>query len=134
MGPLSGTAILVADNDADSLDVLAYVISEQGAAVRTATNAREVLEVLRTWRPDIMLLDIAMPEMDGYDLLTAIRQEPSLHAIPAVAVTGHTYASDKQRAEDVGFARHIAKPVDIDTLLQIITELVPEVVRQTATD
>jgi CheY-like chemotaxis protein len=125
VGPLSGTGVLVADNDADSLDVIEFVIASQGATVRSATSAREALEILRTWRPDVMLLDIAMPEMDGYDLLTAIRREPSLRGIPAVAVTGHAYARDKQRAEAVGFARHITKPVDIDTLIGVIAELVP---------
>ena len=126
-GALSGTAVLVADDDAESLDVIEDVIAEQGATVRSATNAREALELLRTWRPDIILLDIAMPEMDGYDLLATIRRQPSLCAIPAIAVTGHGYARDKQRAKDVGFAKHITKPVDIDTLVHVIAELVPAV-------
>jgi two-component system, chemotaxis family, CheB/CheR fusion protein len=124
-GQLSGTAVLVADDDVESLDAIEDVIAEQGATVRSAKNAREALEVLRTWRPDILVLDIAMPEMDGYDLLATIRREPSLRAIPAIAVTGHGYARDKRRAEDVGFAKHITKPVDIDTLVDIIAELVP---------
>jgi two-component system, chemotaxis family, CheB/CheR fusion protein len=122
-GVLSGRAVLVADDDAESLDVIADVIAEEGATVRSATSAREALELLRTWRPDILLLDIAMPEIDGYDLLATIRREPSLRTIPAVAMTGHGYARDKQRAADVGFAKHITKPVDIDTLVHVIAEL-----------
>jgi CheY-like chemotaxis protein len=122
-GALSGTAVLVADDDDESLDVIEDVIAEQGATVRGATNAREVLHILRTWRPDVIVLDIRMPGMDGYDLLAAIRREPSLRAIPAVAVTGHGHARDKQLAEAVGFAKHITKPVDIDTLVHVIAGL-----------
>ena len=123
-GAPSGTAVLVADDDLESLEVMEDVIAEQGATVRSASNAGEVLEVLRTWRPDVIVLDIAMPEMNGHDLLATIRQEPSLRAIPAVAMTGHGHARDKQRAQDVGFAKHITKPVDIDTLVHVIAELV----------
>ena len=77
-GGLNGTSVLIVDNDVDSLDIVELIIAEQGGTVRSATSGREVLEVLRTWRPDIILLDISMPEMDGYDLLAAIRREPAL--------------------------------------------------------
>jgi diguanylate cyclase len=125
IGGLSGTTVLIVDNDVDSLDIVELIIAEQGGTVRSATSGREVLEVLQTWRPDIILLDISMPEMDGYDLLAAIRREPALRSIPAVALTGHGYARDKQRSEDAGFVRHITKPLDIETLLRVIVELVP---------
>jgi CheY-like chemotaxis protein len=123
---LLGIAVLVVDNDPDNLDVIEHVITEYGGSVRTATDAREVLEILRTWRPDVMLLDIAMPEMDGYALLEAIRRDGTLRAIPAVAVTGHAYGHDKRRAADAGFARHVTKPVDIDVMIGVIAALVPD--------
>jgi CheY-like chemotaxis protein len=123
-GQLSGTAVLVADGDAES-STSSRTSSRKKARQSEALRTRERLWRSRTWRPDVILLDIAMPEMDGYDLLATIRREPSLRAIPAVAVTGHGYARDKQRAEDVGFAKHITKPVDIDTLVDVIAELVP---------
>jgi CheY-like chemotaxis protein len=122
---LIGIAVLAVDNDPDNLDVIEHVITEFGGSVRTATDAREVVEILRTWRPDVMLLDIAMPEVDGYDLLDAIRRDATLRAIPAVAVTGHAFDHDKRRAVDAGFARHVTKPVDIDVLIRVIAELVP---------
>jgi CheY-like chemotaxis protein len=125
VGGLSGTTVLVVDNDVDSLDIVELVIAEQGGTVRSATSGREVLEVLQTWRPDLILLDLSMPEMDGYDLLAAIRLEPALRSIPAVALTGHGYARDKQRCEEAGFVRHITKPLDIETLLSVIAALVP---------
>ena len=122
---LFGIAVLVADNDPDSLEVIEHVVATYGGSVRTAADAREVVEILQTWRPDVMLLDISMPELDGYDLLKAIRRDVALRAIPAVAVTGHAYAADKRRAADAGFARHVTKPVDIDVLIHVIAELVP---------
>jgi CheY-like chemotaxis protein len=126
VGGLSGTTVLVVDNDVDNLDIVELIIAEHGGTVRSATSGREVLEVLRTWRPDVILLDISMPEMDGYDLLAAIRREPALRSIPAVAVTAHGYARDKQRSEDAGFVRHITKPIDIETLIRVIAELAPK--------
>jgi CheY-like chemotaxis protein len=125
VGGLSGTTVLVVDNDVDNLEIIEMIVAEQGGTVRSATSGREVLEVLPTWRPDVILVDLSMPEMDGYDLLAAIRRDPALRPIPAVALTGHGYARDKQRCEEAGFARHITKPVDIETLLRVIAELVP---------
>ena len=66
---LAGISVLLVDDDADNSELLALYVEAQGASVRTAESAREALEVLSSWKPDVMLLDISMPEMDGYDLL-----------------------------------------------------------------
>jgi CheY-like chemotaxis protein len=79
---LSGIAILIADDNVDTLDVLRDLTAFEGATVRTAINAREALAVLRTWTPDVLLLDLSMPDMDGCELLTAIRRQPALRGIP----------------------------------------------------
>ncbi len=121
---LDGIEVLVADDDIDNLDVLAHLMTEYGAVVRTAGSAQEVLDLIPTWTPDVLLLDIAMPLMDGYDLLKAIRREAMLRDVPAVAVTAGAYERDKQRALEEGFAAHISKPVDIDTLVNLVRSLV----------
>ena len=122
---LTGTSILLVDDDADLVELLDYVLVEEGATVRTATTAREALKVVRTSTPDVMLLDIAMPEIDGYELLTVIRRDPALSKIPALAVTGYTGEREKYRSRAAGFANHVTKPFDIATLVNLIATLAP---------
>ena len=115
----------MADDDADTIAVLAEFIADEGATVRTAKSALEALEVLRRWTPDVMLFDISMPEMDGCELLTIIRRQPALRGILAVAVTGYGEARDRLRYAEAGFEAHITKPFDGETLVQLIASLVP---------
>jgi CheY-like chemotaxis protein len=126
---LTGTAILLVDDDADVVEILNYVLAEEGATVRTATKAREALMILRIWRPDVMLLDISMPEIDGYELLTRIRREPALHEVPAVAVTGYATERERNRSMAAGFSRHVTKPFEVPTLVHLITTLAPSPLR-----
>jgi CheY-like chemotaxis protein len=122
---LTGTAVLFVDDDLDIVEAIDCVLGDEGANVRTATTAREALRVLETWIPDVMLLDLAMPEMDGYELLRVIRRERSLRGIPAVAVTGYAGERERQRAQAAGFAEHVAKPSDLTTLVHLIRQLTP---------
>ena len=101
---LAGTSLLMVDDDPDGLALLEFVVELAGATVRSATNARDALETLTSFKPDVMLLDISLPEMDGYDLLKAIRRDPAMRNVPALAVTAHAYERDKQRASEAGFS------------------------------
>jgi CheY-like chemotaxis protein len=122
---LNGTAILMADDDAEVLEVLQDLITDEGATVRSATSAHDALEVLRTWTPDIVLLDISMPDMDGCELLMLIHRQDALREVPAVAVTGYDDARDQKRCTDAGFAGHITKPFYVETLVNLIATLAP---------
>jgi diguanylate cyclase len=123
---LKGTGVLLADDDPESLDVLQEIAVQEGATVRTAIDAAEVLEILRTWTPDVILIDIGMPVVDGYELLKRIRGMPAAGSIPAVAVTGYAYERDKQLCIEAGFAGYIAKPFDVDELIQLVATLAPK--------
>ncbi len=112
------------DDNQDSLEALEYLISKEGAIVKKAKNAREALELLRTWTPDVLLLDIAMPEVDGCELLTTIRGMERLREVPAVAVTARAFDRDKERSAKAGFAAHISKPYEIEALVELIGGLV----------
>ena len=90
--------MLIVDDEVDIVELLEFVIAGAGATVRRATSAREALELLPSFKPDVMLLDIGMPDMDGYQLLSAIRSNPKLEKVPAVAVTGYGYQKDKEHA------------------------------------
>ncbi len=123
---LNGTAILMADDDAEVLEVLEDLIADEGATVRSATSARGALEVLRTWTPDVLLLDISMTDMDGCELLMLIHRQADLREVPAVAVTGYDDARDRKRCTQAGFAGHITKPFFVETLVHLIATLVPK--------
>ena len=120
---LNGTAILMADDDAEVLEGL---VAYEGATVRSATSARGALEVLRTWTPDVLLLDISMPDMDGCELLMRIHGQADLREVPAVAVTGYDDARDRKRCTQAGFAGHITKPFFVETLINLIATLAPK--------
>jgi CheY-like chemotaxis protein len=121
--PLAGIEILFADDDIDSREIVSFLLTHEGATVRTARSAGEALEFLAAWRPHVILLDIAMPVVDGYDLLSAIRNEPGLQDVPAVAVTANAYPADKARAFSVGFAAHVTKPFAPAALVTLIEHL-----------
>ncbi len=120
---LAGTAVLLADDDADSVAILEYLIAKEGGTVRTVKNAREALELLLTWTPDVLLLDIAMPDMDGVELLATVRGLARLRDVPAVAVTALAYESDRARCIEAGFVEHVSKPYEAEMLLDLIAAL-----------
>jgi two-component system CheB/CheR fusion protein len=81
------------------------------------------LQIAKAKRFDLVISDISMPEMDGYQLLNELRQLPEMAEIPAVALTGYGRSADVQRTRDEGFAEHLTKPLDLDRLLQIVKRL-----------
>ena len=89
--------------------------------VRVAHSGRGAISAARAFRPDVALLDIGMPELDGYDVARALRQEPWGAGVRLVALTGWGQEDDKQRATDAGFDYHLTKPVDPETLELILS-------------
>jgi signal transduction histidine kinase/ActR/RegA family two-component response regulator len=121
---LSGVRILVVDDEADTLDLTALALEQRGADVKTARSAVEALAALPVFQPDAMVCDVAMPGIDGYDLVRRVRSMiPSVAGIPAIALSGHARPEDAERAMEAGFHRHVAKPVDADVLAAMLREL-----------
>ncbi|MBD2158596.1 response regulator [Leptolyngbya sp. FACHB-16] len=122
---LTGMPILIADDDADNRDFLAFLLESQGAVVTTATSAVEVLERIGSIHPAIFLCDISMPDMDGYALIEKIRTQlpdPEAH-IPAIAITAHARVSDQAHALAAGFQCHLPKPIEPEVLIRTILQL-----------
>src|ERR1019366_4561139 len=115
---LAGVSVLLVDDEPDNSELLGLYVESQGASVRIASSAREALELVSSWK-----LDISMPEMDGYDLLKAIRRDPALRNTPAVAVTAHAFERDKRLAAQATFSAHVSKPYDCEALLYIVEKL-----------
>ena len=112
--------ILVADDNTDAADSLAMILEMAGHDVRVVHDGRAALSVAQSFRPDIVLLDIGMPQLNGYEVAQALRQEPWGGNITLIALTGWGQESDRLKAMDAGFDRHLTKPVDPDTLEQLM--------------
>jgi CheY-like chemotaxis protein len=123
---LDNVKILVVDDDHDGREMLAELLQAQGAIVVTSPGALEALEEVPRFHPDIMLADIAMPGLDGYQLQLRLRDSMAEHELPrAIALTAYARAEDKARALAHGYSAHVAKPVDALVLVRTIRQLVP---------
>ncbi len=121
--PLAGIRVLLAEDDADNAEMLAEMLAYYGAIVRTAATARAAIDFASSWTPDVLLLDLEMPEMSGYDLIREIRRIPAMGRAPVLAVTGRVSAVDKMRTLAAGFAAHVAKPIDEAALVGMIAKI-----------
>jgi two-component system, sensor histidine kinase len=112
--------ILVVDDNVDSAESMAVLLRLKGYDVLTLHTGERVLATARGFRPDVMLLDIGLPEMTGYDVARAVRAAPDGAAVKLVAVSGYGRTEDRERARLAGFDEHLMKPVDFDALFAAI--------------
>jgi PAS domain S-box-containing protein len=117
-----GRRVLVADDNKDAADALAMLLEFAGHEVRVAHGGRAALSLAQTFRPDVAILDIGMPELSGYDVAKELRREPWGARMCLVALTGWGQDEDRQRAKNAGFDRHLTKPVDADALELLLAE------------
>lgn len=122
-GALEGTCILVVDDSSETTDMLSKLLEMDGAEVHTARGGMEALAIAGESEFDLVISDISMPEMDGYQLLQELRRLPQMATVPALALTGFGRVSDIDRAHREGFTKHFTKPLDIDKLLCSVREL-----------
>src|SRR5262249_35991328 len=108
--------ILVVDDNTDAADMLAESCRLMGYATAVAHDGPAALQIAVRFHPQIALLDIGLPVMDGYELARHLRALPGLSSIGLVAVTGYGQASDRKRAEQAGFEHHLVKPIQLEVL------------------
>ena len=123
---LHGVRVLVVEDEADTRDILDVLLRESGAEVVTVADARAALEALRARPPDVLVSDIGMPEVDGYELIREIRRlAPDAGGrTPAIALTAFAQGADHREALRAGYDRHLAKPVDAVTLTRTVRDVV----------
>ena len=114
---------LVVDDVADVTEMLAVVLSHAGFDVVTAGSAPAALKAVREQQFDVIISDIGMPDMNGYQLAREVRQVPGYATTPMVAVTGYSMFDDKERSTKAGFNAHMTKPIDPRALLDLIERL-----------
>lgn len=119
----SARKIMVVDDNEDAAELLAAVLESLGNETRVAHDAHRALAIVEEFQPDLAVLDIGLPVMDGYELARQLRLITSLRDVRLIALTGYGQASDKERAVNAGFDAHMVKPVAVDALQVLITKL-----------
>jgi CheY-like chemotaxis protein len=118
---LVGKAVLVVDDDVRNIFALSSVLERRGMKVLTASNGTEAIDLLKTTADlSIVLMDIMMPEMDGYQTMLSIRQDPSLRRLPIIALTAKAMKGDRERCFQAGASDYLAKPVNTEQLLSVL--------------
>ena len=115
--------ILIVDDNRDAANTLGGLLQMIGADVRVVYDGPAALEVLRAFRPSVVMLDLGMPGMDGYEVAQRIRAQPDLSGTTLIALTGWGEASDRRRTQEAGFRHHLVKPVDVSAMQAVLTSL-----------
>jgi PAS domain S-box-containing protein len=117
-----GRRILIVDDNADAAETLALLLRLNGHDVQTALDGPAAVEAARAFQPDVALLDIGLPGMDGYEVARRLRREPGLKDVRLVAVTGYGREEDRLRSREAGFDHHLTKPVEPCVLLKLLPD------------
>ena len=114
---------LVVDDVADVTEMLSVLLTHAGYEVRTASSAFSAISLVQESQFDVIISDIGMPQMNGYELARAVRELSGYEAVPMVALTGYSKFDDRQRSLDAGFNAHLTKPIEPRELLDLIEQL-----------
>ncbi|MEP7136764.1 MAG: response regulator [Chloroflexota bacterium] len=119
---MSKGSILVVEDNMDNYELVRFVLERAGYEVFLAVNGRDGVDAARLQKPDLILMDLGMPEMDGWMAAGKIKQDPITTAIPLYAITAHTLPRDRYRALQVGYDGYISKPIHVQSFLTLIEE------------
>jgi len=111
--------ILIIDDNADASEALAMLLANEGHEVETCLDGVSGISAAATFSPDVVLLDIGLPDMDGYEVSRRLRESGSNRNVILVAVTGYGLPSDHLRSAEAGFDHHLTKPVDYEALIRL---------------
>jgi PAS domain S-box-containing protein len=121
---LAGINILLVDDEQDTLTMFRDALENAGAHVRAVASGSDAVLEMDNWWPDLLVTDLGLPAMDGYELLRTIRLASSERPIPAVAVSAYARLSDRSRAIAAGFQAHVAKPIDPVALVRVLASTI----------
>ena len=114
---------LIAEDNAVNRELLRELLESRGYDVVEACDGHEALTVIEQTRPDILLLDIGMPKMDGFAVVRELRQDPRLAKLPVIAVTAYAMQGDREKVLDSGFDGYLSKPINVKALEQELERL-----------
>src|SRR5205823_7062919 len=117
--------VMVVDDYEDNRSMLRHLLEAKGYRVVEAADGLEAVAVAQSSHPNLILMDLSLPRLDGLAAMRRIRAEAALHAVPVVAVSGHVQAEDQAAALAAGFRAYITKPIDFEQLLALLKRLLP---------
>jgi CheY-like chemotaxis protein len=120
---VAASRVLVVEDNADAAESLALLVRLWGHEVRVARDGPSALELARSFRPEVVLCDLGLPGMDGYEVRRRLRQEAGPGGLTLVAVTGYGHDEDRRRSKEAGFGLHLVKPVDSTALKELLARI-----------
>jgi len=120
----AGQTVLYVEDNQDNRILIRRILQADGYVVLEAENARQAVEFLRKEKPDLIIMDINLPEISGYALTTKLKSHPNFNKIPIVALTANVMKGDKERTLQAGCDGYIEKPIDVDSFLNTIAHFI----------
>lgn len=117
---MSKGSILVVEDNMDNYELVRFVLERAGYDVFLAVNGRDGVDAARFQKPDLILMDLGMPEMDGWMAAEKIKADATTKSIPLIAITAHTLPRDRYRAIQSGYDGYISKPIHVQSFLDVI--------------
>jgi two-component system cell cycle response regulator DivK len=127
---MSKGSILIVEDNMDNYELVRFVLERAGYEVFLAVNGRDGVDAARFQKPDLILMDLGMPEMDGWAAAEKIKLDPTTKSIPLYAITAHTLPRDRYRALQAGYDGYISKPIHVQNFLVIIQEAFTKIKRK----
>jgi CheY-like chemotaxis protein len=123
----AGIKFLVVDDEPDNLEVAATLIRFLGGNVEEAENGVKALDLARTFQPNVIIADLSMPVMSGWEMLEALRKIPAIADIPVIALTAHAMIGDRERVLEAGFNNYLSKPIHVEYFIPELLEALKEI-------
>ena len=117
---MSAGRILIVEDNMDTYELVRFILEKNGFETFLAMNGRDGVNAVTKQRPDLIIMDLSMPEMDGWTAMQLIKSDPAVSFIPMIALTAHALPSDRKRAFDAGCDEYITKPMDLMDLLDTV--------------
>lgn len=118
-----GRKVLVVDDNVDGAEMLSMLIGILGHDTRTANNGLTAIEIAKTYQPEVILLDLGLPEIDGIEVCRRLRADPQFSKTTIIALTGWGGDEDRRKTSEAGFDRHLVKPVESGALEEVLRSL-----------
>jgi CheY-like chemotaxis protein len=117
---MSKGRILIVEDNMDTYELVHFILEKNGYETFLAMNGRDGVTATQKQKPDLIIMDLSMPEMDGWTATAMIKKNGKTSAIPLIALTAHALPGDRQRAFDAGCNEYITKPMDLDDLVEAV--------------
>jgi CheY-like chemotaxis protein len=117
---MSKGRILIVEDNMDTYELVHFILEKNGYETFLAMNGRDGVNATQKQKPDLIIMDLSMPEMDGWTATAMIKRNEKTSAIPLIALTAHALPGDRQRAFDAGCNEYITKPMDLDELVEVV--------------